>query len=164
MSTDSDSQNDGQTAARGIHKTRRWVQNVRSKYYEELSATGNCSNSTHQLLQTAVLRYWDTLREYRDEVEDTWEENQLDRIPELARKPVTVQANAPGYGSATRSVQRRAISEVDAENLVEYTHRLDSIAHKLGFAAEARKQTTRTEIDDELLEEVEQWRKQELEK
>lgn len=162
------SENDTDTAqsampANDIYKTRRWVRRVRSTYYDELANHGQCRQSTHRTLQSAVLAYWDTLREYRDDVEDLWEDHDLDKIPRLADEHVEVQVRKPGYGPSTRSIQKPAISQLEASTLVDLTQRLDTIAHKLGFAADAKKQTEQTEITEEMIEGVEKWRQANLE-
>lgn len=163
MSADSDERSNDRMGAQDILRTRQWVKEVRAQYYGELAQQGSCSRSTHQLLQTAVLRYWDAIHEYRDEDEDLWEEKDLDEIPRLAEETVRVSVSTPGYGQGSSTHERPAISQVSADSLVELTHRMDEVAHELGFGAEARQKPTQTEITEEMVEDVEEWRQQNLE-
>lgn len=163
MSSNSDDRRQDRMPSRDVYETRRWVREVRSQYYHQTAQSGGCSQETHELLQEAVLRFWDILREYRDTVDEEWEEKNLDQIQRLANQRVTVPVSAPGYGSHQETAQRRAISELDADTLVQLTHRLDEIAHELGFAAEAKESTTRTEITQEDVEEFEEWRQKQME-
>jgi len=160
MSADQASSEQNSGNASDILHTRRWVRDVRDKYYEDLAQYGQCTDRTKRLLQRAVLRYWDTLHEYADDAGDDWEEKGLDLVPRLANEQIEVDVPAAGYGTNSETATRPAISQVDPQELVEFTHRFDEVAYSLGFGAEAREQTSRSEIDKELLEEFEEWRQQ----
>lgn len=148
---------------RDIYELRRRVRQVRSQYYREMNQVGACSAKTRTDIQTIVLEYWDALHEYAEDIEETWEEHNLDSVPQLAREMVDASTSTPGYGSSSTTVRKPAISQMDPQRLVEITHKFDDVAHELGFAASAKDQPNNTEITEEMIEEVEKWRQQNLE-
>lgn len=160
----SDEEENDRIPRRDVYETKRFVRNQRAQYYQEVASSGGYSAITHQRLQAAVLRYWDTLHEFGDEeaIAEEWEDNDLDRIPELADKTVTVDVNVPGYGGTTSTERKPAISTLSAKQLIDLTHKLDDIAKMLGFSADIKESTNNTEITDEMVEEVEEWRQRTL--
>lgn len=128
---------------------------------------GSITESMHLRFQQAALDVHDELRPYRDDVEDEWQEatpyeGGLAVLPGLAgrtttEQSVTMQNGVPQTDASTRPVP------IQPRVLLEISHDLDDIAAELGFGSEIDTSDTVTEIDDELLAEVEKWRKQNLE-
>ena len=81
----------------------------------------------------------------------------------LGRTTEVVVESKRGGGDITTQ-QRPAVDELDVWYLEDVANQLETTAKKLGFWANVNAETThRTEIDDELIEEVEAWRQSNLE-
>jgi len=162
MATQSDDEGTGGAERRDISQTRRYVKDVRAQYYQQLNS-GGVGQQIHRDLQTAVLRYWDVLHEFDEDIPEFWEEHNLDAIPRLAEETVTVTRPTAGYGSGSERTTKPKIATVPATRLVQITHTLDRAAKELGFAAEPEEGITRTEITEDEIEEFQEWAKQTLE-
>lgn len=147
--------------ARLILDAQQQMDQARTVYYQERAENG-VTAETHAHLHSSLLRYYSILRRYRDEnhAEEAWTEYNLDALDDMIRGTEVVEEPTPGRGSGTRTVRRP--KRVSPELAVELSFTLDDIAKDLGFAAKATESTPRTEVTDELIEEVEEWRKQNL--
>jgi hypothetical protein len=163
MSSNSYDETDDQRPKRVVYDARETVQAARNEVWGELVGHGSVSPHARRQLATAAVQYWDVLKEYGDEREDGWEEAGVDQLGELVGRTVEVAEPAPGDTSATETVKRPALLSVDPQQLIDVTKRLDELAKELGFAAAVAESGHRTKIDDELIEEVEAWRKQNIE-
>lgn len=116
-------------------------------------------------LAERALGYREVLHKYREEdaLDPPWGERDIHWIEQKQNEVVTVAEPSPRRNGNSRSVQKPAIVAVDPERLVKVIRRLEDIADELGFTATTSQSTHRTEIDDELMEEVERWRKENLE-
>lgn len=116
-------------------------------------------------LAERALGYREVLHKYREEdaLDPPWEERQVHWIEQEQNESVTVEVPSARRNGNTRTVQKPAILAVDPEKLVDVVRRLEDIADELGFTATTTESTHRTEIDDDLMEEVEKWRKENLE-
>ncbi|RLM53182.1 hypothetical protein DVK02_14935 [Halobellus sp. Atlit-31R] len=85
------------------------------------------------------------------------------RIRELQTQQVQVRRPAPGRSSAHVAESEPALYQVNTEWLKETAVLVFKIEREAGFGADLKEQTQRTEIDGELIEKVEKWRKQNLE-
>jgi len=116
-------------------------------------------------LAERALGYREVLHKYREEdaLDPAWEERDIHWIEQKQNEVVTVEEPSPRRNGNSRSVQKPAILAVDPEELVKVIRRLEDIADELGFTATTSQSTHRTEIDDELMEEVQEWREKNLE-
>jgi len=119
-------------ARRAIFEQRERVRRVRSQCYRALN---NDRSAPHAEMRAELMDYWDALSEFRDEVEETWEEHGLDEIPELAQERVEVSVEKPGYGAHAERTTKPKLATVDIWTLIDYSQGLDAAANKLGFAA-----------------------------
>lgn len=161
MSDSDDTESRGQFYSL-IVETRYRMQQARNQYWAEL---GQVSDQTHRDLAVSLLQYHDVLMEFSDhsdKIEERWDESQITEIRELLGKTTRQPVPAPGRTNANKYVEQPAILEVGAETLIDISKKLDGIANKLDFTASVSETTPRTEITDEMIEEVEEWRQHNL--
>lgn len=152
-----------QRPRRVIHDAREQAQAARNQVLSELVAGSGVSVESRRQLATATVQYWDVLREYRDAREDQWEEAGVDELANAIDETVPVEVPAPGDTGTTRTEERPALLSIEPWTIVEISKRLDELANDMGFAAHVAEADHRTEIDDDLMEEVREWQKQHLE-
>lgn len=143
-----------------IYNAQEEMDRARMLYFQERAAN-SVSDDTISYLQASLLRYYSIMRRYRDvdAVEDLWTD-EFEQLQEYALSDQTVAKQSAGRGSR-QSVASRP-GRVDPKVAVKLSQKLDDIATELGFSAAPDEATHRTKIDDELMEEVESWRKQTL--
>lgn len=143
-----------------IYNAQEEMDRARMLYFQERAAN-SVSDDTISYLQASLLRYYSILRRYRDvdAVEELWTD-EFEQLQEYALSDQTVATRSAGRGSRQSITSRPG--RVDPKVAVELSHQLDDIATELGFSATPDEATHRTKIDDELMEEVESWRKQNL--
>jgi len=156
------SDDDSSHFSRLVYRAQEEMDQARMVYFQQ-RASDAVTSETVSYLQASLMRYYSIMRRYRDEsaVEDEWPTEQFRQLQEHVLSDQPVQSQSAGRGSR-KSVQTRP-GRVDPNVAVELSFALDDIATELGFAAAASESTHRTEIDDDLIEEVEEWRKQNLE-
>lgn len=126
--------------------------------------------------QAALMNYYMELDLYRDEsqLEEYWKEAELwrdgsgqwvtgfENLEHWNNSEKTINVRQPGLrrGATPQSVR----SYMPPDIAIQISRQLDRAAKKLGFAAPIKESTPRTEINEELIEEVEKWRKQNLAK
>jgi hypothetical protein len=86
----------------------------------------------------------------------------LDSLPQLANRTTTQEKEVSNSFGET-SVQEETIEPLDGDVLLQISRTLDDAAEKLGFAPEAPDSKPRTELTDDLLEEVREWRQKKVE-
>lgn len=125
---------------------------------------GSVSQDAKQLVAKAAMGYYDELKEHREEsvVENLWEETGIDELEEYLYSQATVRQEAPGATSNTQVRTVPAIQALTAQELIHVVDELDNLAKELGFSAAVTESHHRTVIDDDLIREVEKWRKQNL--
>lgn len=146
-------------ANRLIMNIRQRVILVRARFLAE-RAQGSVSHQTISELRETTIEYYEALREFRSEpvIEDEWEESRVDELEALMEETTTIEESKPGHGSSSQTKRVPAIQQADPMLLVEFTRALDDLCKQLGFSATVRQSTPRTEIDDELMEDIEEWR------
>jgi len=147
-----------------IAGTYRRVLAARQAYREAQLADRVTGRHIKDLAVTAE-QYRTVLYEFRDEdaLDPEWDERDLDWLDDYLGETVEVEVPGPGMTRNTQTESIPAIQTVDPERIVELTRNLDDVRRELGFAANVDESTPRTEIDDELLDKVEQWRQQNVE-
>lgn len=159
-----DEQNQHRSAAnRMVYDARERLQAVRNQFWRE-RVQGEPSPKVRRELAIAALQLYDVLYEHREEevVESDWNESAATRLQSLLNSTVEVPRDSPGRSSNAKTVERPAIMAIGADELLQMTKELDDLAKTLGFSANTADGTTRTEITDEMIEEVEKWRKANL--
>jgi len=148
--------------SRLIYRAQEEMDQARMLFFQQ-RANNAVSEQTRSYLQAALMRYYSIMRRYRDEepVEEDWPAEQFAQLQEHVLSDQPVPSASAGRGSRT-AVETQP-GRVEPRMAVELSYLLDDIATELGFAAEASESTHRTKIDDELIEGVEEWRKQKLE-
>lgn len=158
-----DQERDDAAPKRLIYEMREEVQAARNQYHDE-GAYGDISSETHLELAAKAIQYYDVLYEFHDEpILD--EEDFPDIAPirdRIGEKAARMRGGGGRSGGVTTE-QVPAVTEVPISQIIQITKDLDAVAKKLSFAATAADSTPRTEINDELVEEVEQWRQKNLE-
>lgn len=115
----------------------------------------------------ALADYQDVLQDYSDEdaLDTEWDERVTVDLDRALSKTVAIEKPA-GHArnrQSTTTVEMPAVAQLSVDQLLAIAKELDQIAKELGFAAPVAESVHRTEIDEELIEEVEKWRKQNLE-
>ena len=120
---------------RMIYDTRRYVQQIRNRFWEE-GVNGGFSPSTKRDLATVAIQYWDMLCELRDEsVLDDGDFPDITPIRSRIGRQTEVVTKSKRLGQSTTLKTVPAITELSDWYLVELTQELDDLAKKLGFAA-----------------------------
>jgi len=124
------------------------------------------STDTKLEVAAALADYYDALSDYGgEETLDTPLNERLSvNLFILFDKTVTVSEPIPVRNSAACDQRTMpAAAKLPARKLHQIGKELDAAAKELGFAAPVADSVHRTKIDHELMEEVEEWRKQNLE-
>lgn len=148
-----------------VREAREQMQVARSDYFSA-KLSGTVGWKTKHQLARAVRQYYDALWEYRErnnKIKEAWEDSAVDEIPHLSNETTTVEVEAPGDSPSSNAVQRNALVAADPDLLIALSKQLDELANQMGFAAATKEVTERTEITDEMIEEVEEWRQANLE-
>lgn len=115
-------------------------------------------------LAEAALNYYYVLHEHRDEdaLEEDWDERGIAWIEDAQTQTVTIEESLPRSNAASTVVEKPALLSVDAIRLKQVILELNDVAKELGLSADVKSSTPRTEITEEMIEEVEQWRQNNL--
>lgn len=182
----------GSVATRIITQAQQRNHRARSDFLEARQLSGDVPWRIHHELQAAVMEFYQALRPLREHkaVEEFWEEVELCTIqtgwdPVIKNGAIVdyepVTETITGFESleeltAQRTSQEKTISDsfgertvqvrdrdlVDGEVLLGASQKLDDAANKLGFGPDVDESTPRTVIDDELMEDVDQWYQENL--
>jgi len=158
--------NSGQTAAdRLIREARIELQLARNQMLEEWASRGGVSTETKRTVAVATLKLRDCLHEVRDAeaIADEWADSDLQQLDQLLHETVTTEEKTPGSGSNTRRVERPAIVAAPVSYLDDLSREIKDFAKDLGKGPSVNEQTPRTEITDEMIDKVEEWRQANLE-
>ena len=138
-----------EAAAEIVNSTKQHVQGVRNQFHRE-RVNGGVSEETHRELATAALQYRDVLAEYSDEnaVRERWEESGVDDLERLVGETRTVEVDAPGRTSNTRTAERPAVLATSPVAIYHATKKLDRLAKELGFAAEVADVTPHHDLQE----------------
>lgn len=133
--------------------------------YNNARVRGHVPETVQIDLASAALDYYHILYEHRDEeaLDEPWEERGIDWLEEFAGTTVTVEESLPRANGATREVQKPAIQTVEPGRLKQVILELNDVANELGLSAEVKESAPRTDISEDLIEEVEEWRQANLE-
>ena len=145
-----------------IYEMRREVQRVRNKYWQE-GVNGGSSDKTHLELAARTLQYYDVLYEHRDEEstdKDDWPD--ISPLRDRVNRHVKELEESAGRGRSVTMVERPAVLDIPVGQIIAISEELDDLAKRLGFSAAVNENTPRTKLDGELLEEVEEWRKENI--
>jgi len=155
---------DEQRTDRKIIRTAREEAAAAVRQFNRARVSGNVTLRVRRDLADAALNYYDALHDYRDEeaLREPWEERGIIWLEEAASETVTVQQSLPRANGATKSVERRYLLAVDPAEIRDTIRELHDVAKELGFSPKAKQGTVRTEIGEELIEEVEEWRQNNL--
>jgi len=150
---------------RSIRKVRERAFTATMQVRDEQVRYGQVSESTRRELASAALALRDRLINFRGDAidEEEWAEKDVDWLDHAATRTVSVPESNPRPNRNTKRSSRPALLFVDPERVIQTIRSLDNIARDLGFEAAADSGTHLTQIDEELIEEVEQWRKQNIE-
>lgn len=86
----------------------------------------------------------------------------LDSLPQLANRTTTQEREVSNsFGETT--IREESVKPLDGDVLLQISRALDDAAEKLGFAPEAPDSKPRTELTEDLLEEVNEWRQKKVE-
>lgn len=133
--TMSDDERNHPQPARMIYDTRRYVQQIRNRFWEE-GVNGGFSPSTKRRLATAAIQYWDMLYEFRSEsILDDGDFPDISPVRDRIGRQTEVVTKSKRLGQSTTLKTAPAITELSDWYLVELTKELDDLAKKLGFAA-----------------------------
>ncbi|MFB6201301.1 MAG: hypothetical protein ABEI98_04750 [Halorhabdus sp.] len=127
---------------------------------EEPSPSGEMKRQVAVALNT----FRKTLRPHRDEdaLETPWDERGVDIVEHWVHGEVEVEQQLNRRGKVTETVTVPKAYELPPHKLDAAFEELQAIAKELGNAAPVPESTHRTEITDDLVEEVESWRQQNL--
>jgi len=148
-----------------IQEARRQAQDARRAVRREKTRKGSVSPRTLAELGAALADFQDLLHPYRDS--DALDEQWDDRLPisnleGLLNETVDQEVTANKATGRQVEIDHPQIINLNPAVLIEHGKELDEIFTDLGFAATSNESTHRTEIDDELMEEVKEWQQENL--
>lgn len=153
----------GGADGREIHEAAKSVEACLQQMGAEMP---NPSGEVKRSVAVALRSYRNVLRPYRndDALETEWSERPVDLtlVDRLLNETTTSTERINRRGSPVREVEVQLVKVVDPDVLEAIAQELHDIKHELGFRDETADSRHRTEISDDLLREVEQWRKQNL--
>lgn len=163
MSQTDEQRSDARTK-RMLLEIREEVITLRSRYLEERTG-GTVHPRTERAFRGATIMYYEALREHRNEavINDEWEDSGVQELEYLLTETTTVEQSTPGHGSATTVREVPLFQQADMMRLVRITQKMDDLCKKLGFSPAVNESTPRTNINEELVEDVEEWRQRNLE-
>lgn len=142
------------------------IQALRAKrHYQKQASAGSVNSETERIVRDATIDLYNMLRWWRDEnaIEERWEDAGLPTLEQLLRQQRRRQTDSPSrLSSPGEETRQLAIADLSAADLIAFLDKMLDIARDLGFAPTVDHPTTRTEITDEMIEEVEKWRKANL--
>lgn len=125
--------------------------------------------SHEMIVEVAAIHedYRDVLLDYHDAdaLDTPWEERtpDVDVLERAMTETAMIEVEMNRRGSPTQTVELPAAAQLSPTHIIEIGKELDAIASELGFSASAKESQHRTNIDDELMEEVREWERQHLE-
>jgi hypothetical protein len=132
---------------RMIYDMRRYVQQIRNRFWEE-GVDGQFSPRTKRDLAAAAIQYWDMLYEFRGEhVLEEGDFPDISPVRSRIGETTEVLSQSKRRGGGVGVERAPAVSELDDWYLLELTEDLDDLAKRLGFAANAREATPHDDID-----------------
>lgn len=123
------------------------------------------SDVKHQV-GVALNSFRRALRQHRDEEDaltEPWDQRGVEVVDEWMNTEVIVEVPINRRGAAHKEEHVLAIKQVPVRHLEAVAQELLDIAKELGFSEHIDESTHRTEITEEQLEEVDKWRRQNLE-
>jgi len=159
----SDEDRDDSQPRRLLYEMQKRLETVRRRVRREQAFT-DVSENAHLQLAEAIVEYHDMLYKYRSEQAVSDEFPEIPDIRERMGETAYIMQQAPGDTDNQRPVKRPALLELSTQRLLDAARELEDVTLTLGFAPSANAETThRTEIDDDLIQEVEEWRQTNLE-
>lgn len=164
MATTDDDRERVSPAYRLIHHYREQA-TAAVQRYNEARVRGDVDERVQLDLATAALNYYNVLHEHRDEaaLSEPWGERGIQWLEQAAQQSVVVEESLPRSNGATAASTKPKLLAVDPEAIKQTILELNDIAKELGLSIRIEESTPRTEITDEMIEEVDEWRKQNLE-
>lgn len=154
----------------GKQQWERIVREYALKAYEaqerwsEEGTEGYTSADTHKQLAKAAVSYHRVLKEYREEgVVEDGEFPEIDFIEERLGETIQRTSPAPGRSRTATVEEVPAVTEVPVQTIIDKIDELHSFREKLGMKGTVNKSTPRTNIGQDLVKEVEEWRQETLE-
>jgi hypothetical protein len=122
------------------------------------------STATKREVAVETAAYADAIEAYADDAAKSPEEDWRDELPVdperlVGESVVATETRANGRGQVQESRRVPAVVQVNAETLLELGQELDRVANRLGFGAQTKNSVPKTEITNDLIKEVEQWRR-----
>lgn len=125
----------------------------------------NPTTATKREVAVETASYADAIEAYAADAEKSPEEHWRDSLPVdpeglVGESVVVEQTRQVGRTQRRESQRKPAVTRVEASVLLELGQELDSIANQLGFGAVTKDSVPKTEITNDLIKEVEQWRRE----
>jgi hypothetical protein len=128
--------------------------------YQRAKMRNAAGPAVEQQLRDAVATLHGVLHWWRDDdaVSDLWDDRNLDVVERWTSEYRSVTQEASGSPNrATETVDVLAIQTVGESQLLTALNSLLEVAKKLGFAPATSESVPRTEISEELFDEVDEW-------
>lgn len=119
-----------------INQARHRCHQTRSRYWAESVTGTEISQETHLALAQRVLRYYDALHEYRDDVDDMPDVDEI--VSKTGRTTeVVTKSGRRGWDNKLTTKEVPAVLDIGPERLVKISKQLDDVAHQLDFVDES---------------------------
>jgi len=112
----------------------------------------------------AAVALYDELKEHREKsaLERDWEESGIERLEEALGSTAMVPVESAGRSSNQQQEPRPAMHTVPTQDIINAIDTLCELCDTLGYGAPVDAATQRTEITDELIDQVREWRQENL--
>src|SRR6056297_2712612 len=164
MAAQNDETSPQNAATRAINEARADATMARRYLRRMMLQQGSVDAHAKVEAAEAAVALYDELKEHREKsaLERDWEESGIERLEEALGSTAMVPVASAGRTSNQQQEPRPAMHTVPAQDIINAIDTLCELCDTLGYGAPVDAATQRTEITDELIDEVGEWRQENL--
>lgn len=121
---------------------------ARNNLIYQQTTEGDFSDETHAELESEVRTMYEEIEGYREHeaVGETWEQFQMDLIPELCARRRVVENSGTGHFGIPQSGSRTEIERAPVDHLITWTRGFKRILKDLGLTVPVKQGLDRTDV------------------
>jgi len=164
MATQNEETSPQNAATRAINEARADATMARRYLRRMMLQQGSVDAHAKVEAAEAAVALYDELKEHREKsaLERDWEESGIERLEEALGSTAMVPVESAGRSSNQQQEPRPAMHTVPTQDIINAIDTLCELCDTLGYGAPVDAATQRTEITDELIDEVGEWRQENL--
>jgi|SRR6056297_1589117 len=164
MATQNEETSPQNAATRAINEARADATMARRYLRRMMLQQGSVDAHAKVEAAEAAVALYDELKEHREKsaLERDWEESGIERLEEALGSTAMVPVEAAGRTGNQKQQPRPAMHTVPPQDIITTIDTLCELCDAAGYGANITSGQHRTKIDNELIEEVHEWQKQNL--